>query len=97
MAICDVCKKEMTEGVSCVKVKYRIGGELFDAIKYGDEPADDIAGFRVDWRSKQCHDCRTPKGGYHHPGCDQERCPKCGCQLISCDCDIEEEIEDEDE
>jgi len=25
-----------------------------------------------------CGDCGAPKGGYHHPGCDMEVCPRCG-------------------
>lgn len=33
-----------------------------------------------------CHDCYCPPNGYHHPGCDAERCPKCGGQVISCRC-----------
>src|SRR5215211_6963077 len=36
---------------------------------------------------KNCHDCGTPPGGLHHPGCDVERCPFCGWQVISCDCE----------
>ena len=35
---------------------------------------------------KQCHDCGVREGEFHHPGCDMERCPFCGGQLISCHC-----------
>lgn len=34
----------------------------------------------------QCHDCGCYEGELHAPGCDMERCPFCGGQLISCDC-----------
>lgn len=33
-----------------------------------------------------CHDCNCPPGTYHHPGCDEERCHKCGYQAIACEC-----------
>jgi hypothetical protein len=33
-----------------------------------------------------CHDCNAKPGQYHHPGCDVERCPRCGGQMISCFC-----------
>jgi len=33
-----------------------------------------------------CHDCGVATGGIHHPGCDMERCHRCGIQLISCEC-----------
>jgi hypothetical protein len=39
--------------------------------------------------SGKCPDCYVAPGRLHHFGCDQERCPKCGCQLIGCDCDAE--------
>ena|SRR5947209_914134 len=40
----------------------------------------------------RCVDCRVKGGGYHHPGCHNERCPRCGGQLISCGC-----LDDDDE
>lgn len=34
----------------------------------------------------------VPRGALHHPGCDMERCPRCGLQSISCDCMAEAEM-----
>ena len=36
--------------------------------------------------SEECHDCGVSEGQIHHDGCDMERCPFCGRQLISCSC-----------
>lgn len=33
-----------------------------------------------------CHDCAAKPGVLHSPGCDVERCPRCGGQIISCEC-----------
>lgn len=40
----------------------------------------------------RCHDCGADEGGYHHPGCDMEKCPRCGGQLTGCGC-LDEENE----
>lgn len=34
-----------------------------------------------------CHDCAALSGQLHAFGCDAERCPKCGGQLLICDCE----------
>ena len=75
MAICSDCKQEMTEARTCT----------FGFIVEGDKwwPRDR---YHFGELSGRCHDCAIQHGGVHHAGCDVERCPKCGGQLISCDC-----------
>lgn len=38
---------------------------------------------------ERCPDCNVASGGYHHPGCDNEECPNCHLQLLSCSCLVE--------
>lgn len=71
MAVCEECSREMELRVSC---RARVG-----AIRYGSEPWSDR-----DELPAYCHDCFTPLGGFHHPGCDMEVCPECDGQLIIC-------------
>ena len=75
MAICGHCQLEMTEDntVSCMVSRMELpDGSVHDRLPYEGEG--------------RCHDCFVAFGGYHHPGCDVERCPKCGGQAISCEC-----------
>ena len=77
MATCEFCDQEMMDAstVTCTvkEVKFP-NGETLPGILYNPGPA------------QRCHDCNITHGGYHHPGCDMERCPRCGGQLISCGC-----------
>lgn len=66
---------------------YRINGQEYGRIRYGDEEDD--------WGAEElpCHDCRVIKGQFHvGPACDVERCPRCGGQVITCDCEYEGDV-----
>lgn len=80
MAKCK-CGIEMKTGKGCKYQMIRINGEFYERIPFGKE--------KENWGKGKCHDCYVTEGGIHHIGCDVERCPKCGGQLIGCDCSTE--------
>ena len=79
MAVCEYCKKDMsdeaTKSCSCNKQEMP-NGKVVDRVPYDDYNSPGC----------RCHDCNVANGGFHHPGCDMERCPICGGQLIGCNC-----------
>ena len=90
MAICDWCDQEMKTADGCTgNNTITIKGKLYDTIPYdpdyvlSDDAADPIV---------RCHDCKVKSGQMHHPGCDMERCPACGGQIIGCGCLDEEDF-----
>ena len=90
MAICYFCDREMTTADSCTANVLKHSGRQIALWPYGKGPGDRHGGPR-------CGDCGVKRGGYHHPGCDLQRCPICRGQLLSCDCQYEDEYDDEDD
>lgn len=83
MAVCRYCHNEMTDPatISCSRdTIVFVDGQTMAAVPYLLEDSGRSA-------NERCHDCSVAVGGYHHPGCDMERCPRCGDrQLFLCGC-----------
>lgn len=60
-----------------------LDGTRWERVRMGDGPRDNAL-------PDICHDCGAKVGEVHHLGCDWERCPRCGGQFITCDCDDDE-------
>ena len=83
MAKCPFCGREMLTANGCKSGWILYKGERYKRIKVG-APGDFLEGSDPDSR---CGDCGAKTGHFHHWGCDCERCPVCGGQLIGCDCE----------
>jgi hypothetical protein len=57
--------------------RVRWGAEKYWSVVQGDPVTSDF-----------CFDCGAAIGELHGPFCDQEECPRCGGQLIGCDCEM---------
>lgn len=60
---------------------YDENDNVFPRIKFGSEEDGAFSS-----NDKYCPDCIAKLGEYHMDLCDIEQCPKCGGQLLSCDC-----------
>jgi len=77
MAVCELCKQETQEAYSCTKRMER-------QIVFGSESWSDWALGEI---PSTCGDCGVGIGGFHHPDCNIEECPKCHRRLLNCDCE----------
>ena len=77
-AKCDYCNLEMRPGTGCTFTHVDFNGKDVARIRMDEIDSDGEA--------RNCHDCNAGPGQLHHPGCDWERCPVCGGQIISCSC-----------
>jgi hypothetical protein len=90
MAICEDCNREMTLAASCEVRAVDLAGARYLRIPY--QPR-----WNAGDSTKRCGDCGVRPGGYHHLGCDLERCPRCHGQLFCCDCWHDAETDEVDE
>ena len=91
MATCSWCNQEMRTADGCTgneKVEFP------DETSMDSIPCGEMEVWKFGENEGRCHDCNVLPGHKHHPGCDAERCPKCGGQLISCGCLDEETCPD---
>lgn len=68
------------------------GETEYRRLRWGDEIHWHDGTMRDLQPADYCRDCGTELGAFHGPMCCLENCPKCGGQLISCDCDLESDL-----
>lgn len=88
MAVCGWCDQEMTTNVSCSVEFLHRDGVPVAMVPWGQERGWQASG--------PCGDCGAPRGGFHHLGCDVQRCAVCRGQMFTCGCRFDEDGPDED-
>jgi len=83
--VCETCMQYTQRADGCIPSILMHGGKPHNRIKVGGD-GDFNSGMG---KNVRCTDCGAMMGHYHHEECDQERCPVCTGQLITCECDFQ--------
>lgn len=76
---CAYCRRDTHTEAGCTTDTITFpDGVVEAAIAYGEEATARLA--------DTCPGCGAPRGGYHHPFCPIEECPRCGRRLMRCGC-----------
>lgn len=80
-AVCGDCNREMSPGGGCTLTHV-------SKTEHGKSMKRIVCGGPGDWGAEcpggNCGDCNAAPGQPHHAGCDIERCPECGGQMLGC-------------
>ncbi len=90
MAECPYCAQDMMTAATCTVAELHRDGDPVMLTPYA--PSRRRGTTVLD----RCGDCGVRPGGFHHPGCDLQRCPMCRCQFVSCACRFDEDVDLDD-
>jgi hypothetical protein len=76
---CAYCHRNASAGEGCTTDTITFpDGVVKEAIAHGEGELRYVV--------ERCPGCGVAPGGYHHPFCPEEECPRCGHRLMKCGC-----------
>ncbi|WP_435345243.1 hypothetical protein [Haloarchaeobius sp. HRN-SO-5] len=88
---CPVCLRSRQHSYGCREdrtIRFADGG-VREPVAYGEE--EEFQPFESQ-PVAPCDRCNVMPEHFHHPGCPNEVCPKCGGRYIECPCATDEKL-----